>query len=194
MNFTNCNGVETSIVPSPHELANTDLVEEYQKLSTCYINQKEFIDQCRQQIYTLTQEKARTDNIMKDELQSVSESYDLELENVRKKCMADNKDLQNRLTTINVTNEKLESENERLKNELNEANNPLKFPVPVESKICDQDETVVSNKRIEYLERIETEYLTLIDDVSKLNSEKSELVSQLIQTEVIALYLLKKIF
>lgn len=189
MNFGSCDGVETSVVSSPHKLSTMDLVEEYQKLSISYNNQKELIDQCRQQIYKLTQEKTLADNIMKDELQSVTESCDRELENVRRRCMADNKDLQNRLSEMNVTNEKLECENERLKKELNAANNPLKCAVAAESKVCDKDETIVSNKRIEYLEKIETEYLTLIDEISKLNSAKSELASQLIQVEVISLYL-----
>lgn len=181
MNFEGFDMAEITIIQDPSSLSDFALAEQYQKLSTGYLKQKLLIDQFKQRIYTLEQEKRLMDNVLQDELQSVTENNDRELEHLKRKFVTENKDLHNRFAELNITIEKLELENEHLRSELKEAH---KQPLAPELKACNEDEIIESRKRIEYLEKIEADHFALVDEIVDFKSEKSQLISQIMQIEV----------
>lgn len=174
-----------SIVQNPETLSSSDLAEEYQKLSTCYVKQKQRIDQFMQQIYTFKRDKELKDKLLDQELQEITENYERELSDIKNKHVLECEELQNRLTDIRSTNERIELENQRLKSELEEKICQLEAKADsVEPKTCNDNETVVSNQRLEYLTKIESEYADLTEEFAQINSEKSQLKSRMAQIEV----------
>lgn len=169
---------------------NTELVNEYQNLSKICQEQKNKIDQYKQQIYTLNNEKNLKDNLLQDELQHIKGNFDSELDEVNRKNATEIKHLQNRLTAANLTLGKLELENEQLKNELDAAGNHSEVKNAAPSHVCNENEMIVSKKRIEFLEKNEMDYVELNANVAQLISEKSKLSSDILRLKVnIILYL-----
>lgn len=177
--------VDFDIVQDPSSLSKIALIEAYQNISSNVYKQKELIETYKQKIYTLEQEKALRDSVQQDELQTLTENYDRELENVKKKLFLENKDLQSRLTELCSTIEKLEVENEYLKNELETASKKSQATHVFEVKPCNENETVISNERFEHLERIEADHLILIGDIANMKDEICRVTSELTQKEVI---------
>lgn len=177
---------DVSIVENPQMLSIPDLAEEYQKLSTCYIAQKQRIDQYMQQIHILKQDKALKDKLLDQELQEITENYDRELKDAKNKHTLECEDLQNRLTEARMLNEKIVLENDILKSEFEEKINQLQAKTELGgAKACNDDETIVSNKRIEYLTKVESEYADLAEEVNQIKLEKFQLMSRIAQIEVI---------
>lgn len=180
MNFEN---IEIAVVQNPNSLSTEDLIEEYQKILGGYHKQKDFIDLYRQQIYTLKKDKELKDNLLKEELQLIAENYDRELTQTNKKYATDIADLQNRLTEKKNALEKFELENERLKKDMDTS---VDHPIisPLRLKTCDQNETIVSINRIEYLEKIEAHYAILVEEIAQVKCEKSEQSSKMAKMQV----------
>lgn len=168
----------------PSSLSKIALVEAYQNCSSCYYKQKELIEKYKQKVYTLEQEKTLRESVQEDELQTLAESFERELEIVKKKLKSENKDLQNRLTELCSTIEKLEVENEHLKCELETASKKSQIPQSSEVKACEPSKVVVSKDRIDHLERVEADQLILIDDIAHLKEEISRITSELTKKEV----------
>lgn len=121
---------------------------------------------------------------MTEELQLVSENYDRELIQNKRKYDTDIGDLKNRLTEGKHTIEKLETENERLKKMLDISVNKSANTIPT-IKVCDQNETIVPKYRIEYLEGIEIQYTILENEMTKLKCEKTDQQSKIQKIQVL---------
>lgn len=183
MNLEYCEDNDVSMVENPLELSMCDLVEEYQKVYRSYLRQKAWIDKYRQEIHVLKQDKALKESILEDGLQTISENYDLELADNKKKYLHEIEDLNNRLSEANINIQKLERENEYLKISPNDAVRPLKNVCP-ESKVCKENEIVVTIERIRYLEKLEDDFSALSDELMKIESEKSQIMSHVKFLEV----------
>lgn len=168
----------------PSSLSKIALVEAYQNFSSHHYEQRELIEKYKQKIYTLEQEKTLRDSVQQDELQTLAENFDRELENATKKLSIENKDLHNRLTELCSTIEKLEVENEDLKREVESASKKSQTTQSPEVKACERNEVVVTKDRIEHLERTEADHSILIDDIANLKNEISRITSELTQKEV----------
>lgn len=168
----------------PCSLSKIALVEAYQNISSNHYKQKELIEKYKQKIYTLEQEKTLRDSVQQDELQTLTENFDRELESVKKKLVIENRDLHNRLTVLSSTIEKLEVENEQLKNELETVTKKSQTTKPLEVKACEENEIVISKDRIEHLERTEADHSILIDDIANLKDKILRIKSELTQKEV----------
>lgn len=177
--------IEFTVVQDPFSLSKSALVEAYQNVSTYYNKQKESIEKYKQKIYTLEQEKALRERIQQDELQTLTENFDQELENVKRKFIIENKDLHSRLTELCSTIEKLEFENEHLKCELDRASKKSQATQSFEVNANKENEVIISKERIEHLERTETDYLILFDENANLKDEIFRATSELTQKEVI---------
>lgn len=184
MNLEYCEDNDVSMVENPLALSMCDLVEEYQKVYGSYLRQKAWIDKYRQEIHVLKQDKALKESILKEELQTISENYDLELADNKKKYLHEIEDLNNRLSEANINIQKLERENEYLKISSNDAvHRPLKNASP-ESKVCKENEIVMTVERIRYLEKLEDDFSALSDEMMKIESEKSQIMSHVKFLEV----------
>lgn len=185
MDLENYDALDVTIIQNPETLLAADLAEEYQKLSTCYVKQKQRIDQYMQQIYTLKQDKALKDKLLNQELQEITDNYERELSDTKNKHLLECEELQKRLTETRLLNEKIELENQRLKCELDEKIRQLQVKSDsAVTKTCKNNETIVPNKRIEYLTKIESEYADLAEEFSQITSEKSQLKSRMAQVQV----------
>lgn len=186
MDLENYNALEMTIVQNPQTLSAPDLVEEYQKLSTYYVKQKQLIDKYMQEIYTLKQDKALKDKLLNQELEEITENYDRELNITKSKHLLECEELQNRLTEARLMNDNIELENQRLKTELEEKIIQLQVKTDSgETKTCNDNETMVHKKRIEYLTKIESEYADLTEEIAQVKLEKSQLKSKITRIEVI---------
>lgn len=168
----------------PCSLSKIALVEAYQNISSHHYKQKELIEKYKQKIYTLEQEKTLRDSVQQDELQTLTENFDRELDDVKRKLSSENKDLHNRLSELCSTIEKLEVENEHLKSELKTASKKPQTTQSLEVKACEENEVVISKDRIEHLERAEADRSVLIDDIANLKDKISRITSELAQKEV----------
>lgn len=175
---------DIAIVQDPLSLTPSDLAEEYQKMSAHCLKQKGIIDKCMQQNYTLKQEKALKDSILQEELQVLAENNDRELADAKRKFTMETEDLQNRLKRTKESLEKAEAENECLKSDLKAATRQPQENPSNALKTCNENETIVSNKRMEHLEKIETERDELMDELAALRSDKSQLKQQITELEV----------
>lgn len=168
----------------PSSLSKIALVEAYQNISSHHYKQKELIEKYKQKIYTLEKEKSLRDSVQQDEIQTLTENFDRELEDLKKKLNIDNKDFHNRLTELCSTIEKLEVENEHLKRELETASKKTQSTQSPEAKACQENEVVISKDRIQHLERAEADHFILIDNVASLKDEILRITSDLKQKEV----------
>lgn len=185
MDLGNYGILEVSIVQNPQILSTSELAEEYHKLSTCYIVQKQRIDQYMQEIHTLKQDKVLKDKFLNQELQEITENYDRELDVAKHKHLLECEELQNRLTEARLVNEKIELENQQLKSEYEGKINQLQVKAALGGpKTCSNDEMVVSIKRIEYLTKVESEYADLTEELNKKKLENSQLMSRIAKIEV----------
>lgn len=192
MDLGNYDILEVSIVQNPQILSASELAEEYHKLSTSYIVQKQRIDQYMQEIHTLKQDKLLKDKLLNQELQEITENFDRELGVAKNKHSLECKELQNRLLGATQDKEKIELENQQLKSEYEEIINKLQVKAALEgTKTCSDDEMVVSNKRIEYLTKVESEYADLTEEYNRKKLENSQLMSRIVKIEVsVSLYIL----
>lgn len=189
MDLNSYDALEITIVPNPQTLSAPDLVEEYQKLSKYYVKQKQRIDKYMQEIYTLKQDKALKDKLLNQELEEITENYDRELNITKSKHLLECEELQNRLTKARLMNENIELENQRLKTELEEKISLLQLKTnPEETKTCNDNETIVPKKRIEYFTKIESEHSDLTEEIVQVKLEKSQLMSQITQIKVIHVF------
>lgn len=172
------------IEQDPCSLSKIALVEAYQNISSHHYKQKELIEKYKQKIFTLEQEKTLRDSVQQDELQTLTENFDRELESAKKKWSIENKDLHNRLTELCSMIEKLEVENEHLKSELETATKKSQATQSLEVKACDKNEIVISKDRIEHLERVEANHSILMDDAANLKDKILRITSELTQKEV----------
>lgn len=177
--------MEFTVVPDPFNLSKIALIEAYQNISTCYNNQKDAIEKYKQKIYTLQQENSLKDSIQQDEMQAITDNHERELENVKKKFIIENKDLHSRLTELYSTVEKLELENEHLKNDLETLKKKSQAVLALEMNNYKGHEVLISKERMNHLERIEADHLTLIDDNASLKDEIYRITSESTQTKVI---------
>lgn len=179
MNFAH----DTLEIQNLCELSNNELIEQYKELSSVYLKQRNAIDGYKQRIYKLEQDIHLKDNILEDELQSMSETHERELEDIRRKLIGENKDLNCKIAEQNVTLELLVQENENLKSELRII---VKQPTTVKTTLnnCDRDEIFLSKDRIEYLNKLETDHMILLDEIANLKSANSMITSQLVNAEV----------
>lgn len=182
------NGVE-----DPSSLPETAVLEAYKNAMTYCNEQTETIEKYKQKIYGLEQEKTLKDSVQQDELQVLTENFDRELENIKRKFSVENECLCNRLTELNLNIEKLELENEQLKFELESVTKKSQAVQAIENKSYKENEIVVSKSHIEHLERLEADYVILIDDKANLKDELFRLTSELSQKSVIYLYIVYKI-
>lgn len=86
-----------------------------------------------------------------------------------------------RLSEAKLTIGKLELENEQLKIELKTADN---VQHPIQPTIYNENDTLVPKERIEYMERLEVDFIDLKDELNQLRTEKSELLSKIAKFEV----------
>lgn len=192
MDLGNYDILDVSIVQNPQILSTSELAEEYHKLSKCYIVQKQRIDQYMQEIHTLKQDKVLKDKLLNQELQEITENYDRELDVAKNKHALECEELQNRLMEARLANEKFELENQQLKSEYEEKINQLQVKAALGvTKTCSDDEMVVSNKRIEYLIKVESEYADLTEGYNEKKLENSQLMSRIAKIEVnVSLYII----
>lgn len=176
--------MDFSVVTDPASLSKAELVEAYQNISVCCVKQKESIEKYKQKVYTLEQDKILKDSVQQDEIQALTDNNERDLENMRKKFIIENKDLHNRLTKLLSTVEKLELENEHLKCALSTAEKRPQIALAAERKSCKENEVVISIERMNHLERIEADHLTLIDDIDNLKEEIHRTSSELTQKKV----------
>lgn len=172
---------EIMILQNPSILSIHELSDAYQKLSICYSKQKNLLDQQRQQIYSLKQDKSLKDKILQEELELIKENYDHDIEKTKKKHLLKIEELQNRLMESRLVSEKLELENQSLKNELKLTYKQSKKP---EFQTFEQHEITISNNRNDYLNKIEVDYAMLVEDMVKLKLENSQLMSKVMDREV----------
>lgn len=184
MNFEDCNNVaEIAIEQNPFSMPVCELATEYQKLVKSYQGQKDIIEQYKQKIYTLSNEKKLQHNLLQDELQLIRENYDQELAETNKKNSTHIKDLQNRLTEAEFTIVKLELENEQLKIELRTADNQ-QVQNFAKLNICNQNDIIVPVEQIEYFEKLEIDFNSLKNELEQVRFAKSELSSKFSQLQV----------
>lgn len=182
MSYENIEDIDVSMVENPLSLSKSDLVEEYEKVYAYFLQQKTWIDKYRQEIHVLKKEKLLKENVLKDELQALSEIQEQQLVNYKKKYLLENEDLSNRLTEANNIIEKLQQDIEYKTNNSNAAAQNIQIISPPELKICDRNEIAIANARIAFLENIEINYL---DEKNKIQSQISELISRVMLLEVI---------
>ncbi|XP_031625911.1 protein Spindly [Contarinia nasturtii] len=183
MNFVNYDIADVEIVKNPSALSIHDLVEEYDKLTASYMQHKVLLDHCKQQVYTLKKEKDLKDKILNQELQVITENYEGELKETKIKHSIQIGELQSRLTDTRSALEKLELENQQLQNELTTTlNEQSSKPCPEQNTIS-ENETIVSKKRMEYLTKIENEFIQLTAELAQVKSEKAQLMSQVTQKQ-----------
>lgn len=183
MEFANCSDIDISYIENPMSLSMCDLVEQYHQVYVLYQKQKTQIDEYKQKVHVLKQDKALKEGLI-EELQTRSDEYDLELENTKQKYLFENKDLHNRLIETKDHLQKLQLENESLTNKLTVMNNQSHYISSSEINKCNENETTVTNERMEYLTNIENSYLELVEKIEKLEIENSQLSSQVIQLQV----------
>lgn len=172
-------GNELNLLLDPSSVSKVVLVEAYQNAATYFNRQKESIEKYKQKIYALEQEKNLKDSVQQDELQAVTENYDREVDNVKRKFTVENRDLHNRLTELTANIEKLEIDNEHLKCDLEAVNKRPQASQSVEMMASKENEAIISKERFEYFERLEADHLTLIDDKASLKAEVLQLTSEL---------------
>lgn len=178
MDFENITDIK--IPQDPTILSESELHERYIELVSVYSQHKNLIDCYRQRIYKLEQEKTLKDNVLQDELQSMEDNHEREMDEVRGKLAAENKELLSRIAKMNLTIDLLEQEIENLKSKVKEIQ---KQPSIVQKK-SNMNEVQVSRERIEYLNKIETEHINLVNEIDDLKTQKSQILSQLMQSQV----------
>lgn len=185
MDLDNYDALDVSILENPQTLLAPDLVEEYHKLSTCYIKQKQLIDRCMQEIFTLKKDKELKDKILNQELQEITDQHERELSDIKNKHLLEYEELQNRHAELRSVNEKNELENQHLKSELEAKIKQLQGKVETGgTKTFSDNETIVSKKRIDHLTKIESEYADLTEEIYQIKAEKSQLKSRITEIEV----------
>lgn len=184
MNSENYDSSDISIIQDPSILSIYELADEYQKLSTSYMQYKVLVDHCKQQVYSLKQDKELKDKILDQELQVLTENFESELKETKIKHSIQIGELQSRLTDARTAIEKLELENQQLQTELTSKVNELTLKPCPQSNVVNENETIVTKKRLEYLTKIETDFMELTEELAAIKSEKSQLMSQLAQKEV----------
>lgn len=180
--------MDTSIVLNPSILANDDLIEEYGKLSKIYLNLKVQIDVSAQENYELKRKMelvVAREQCLNDELQAIADNFNQDLSAERKKFSDEADDLRTRLKDAKTVNEELQEEIEQMKHDRDALKTNLDGRISIGmQQVFAPTDTVISNSRLEYLERLEFEHNDLTVEMDGLKLKCSEITSQLAQAEV----------
>lgn len=177
-----------TVVLKPKLLSTTDLIDEYETLSAKYLESKKQIDAFEQMVYGLKRKEelgVARETALTDELQSITDAHNDELEQVKRKYSLEMDEMRNRLNDEKLVKEHLESEIERLNNELALANKRLAEKSATETKPLDPNEVIVSIHRLEFLEQLEAAQEKRIGECAELNSQIGQLRLDLKRVKVI---------
>lgn len=170
------NTIEIKFLQDASILSRNELRELYTELASVYSQQQQIIDRYKQRTYKLEQENTLKDNVVED----MAEDHERELNEVRRELAGENKELLSRIAEMNLTIDGLKQENEYLKSEVEEIR---KKPSFVQKK-CNLNEVLVSTERMEYLNKIETEHILLVNEIDDLEIQKCQIMTQLMQSQV----------
>lgn len=183
MNFED-DAFDSEIVQNPATLSTNQLIEQYKELSSVYLNQRDLIDRYRQKIYKLEQDLSLKDNVLEDELQSMTENHNRELEDVRRKYMVEYKDLNCRIAEQNMIIESLIQENENLRSEHERRTIEKQPSTSTQLNNCNPNEIILSKDRIEHFKKVEADHILVLDQLTELKSANLAVTSQLVKAEV----------
>lgn len=173
------NSVNSTIISNPSSISASDLIDEYEKISLLYVKLKEQTDKCEQEIYQLKRNlelSGKRETYLNQELESIAELHDQELIDVKEKHLTETDDLRTRLNNACQTNGTLETELERLKNEMVnvEAEKATKTTMTCSCNVNLVNESILSSSRLEYLEKIESEHFNTFRELDEIKQQLME--------------------
>lgn len=178
---------DTTVVMNPAALSSSNLIEEYEKLSTKYLQAKVLVDRLEQEAYKLKRNSelsAVREATLNDELQSIAEVHKAELVEVKRKNTAELDELRNRVNDEEQTREHFEAEVERLNAEMRSLEQRLAEKSSVQEKSVKPNEIEIAIDRLQFLENLEIEHIKRLNDVSKLSDLVTNLKMKLSQLKV----------
>lgn len=179
---------DTTVVMNPSALSTSDLIEEYEKLSTKYLQAKNLVDRLEQQSYQLKRNAelgAVREATLHDELQSIAEVHNAELIEVKRKNALELDELRNRANDEKQSREHFEAEVERLNDELQCLEKRLAEKSTVQEKLLlKPNETEIAIDRLQFLENLEVEYMKRVNDFNELSGQVTNLKMELSQQKV----------
>lgn len=178
---------DTTVVMNPSALSPLDLVEEYEKLSTKYLQTINVIDRLEQEAYQLKRNSELStvrEATLNDELQSIAELHNAELVEVKRKHAHELDELRNRMNDEKQSREYFEAEIERLNGEIQSLEKHLVEKSSVQEKSVKPNETEIAIDRLQFLENLEVEHMKRVDDVNELSGQVTNLKIELNQQKV----------
>lgn len=176
---------EITIISNPSTLVMEDLIEEYEKISQVYCELKENNEKSEQENFQLARNlelSKKREIYLCQELESLTESHERESTDIKHKYSLETNDLRTRLTNVIETNEELENVIDRLKKEMVSLELVTKAKEPCECGTV-TDESVLSNSRFQYLEKLESDRLTMLQDMDDLKHKLMESIQCLARNE-----------
>lgn len=162
-------------------LSQSEIEESYKILLLDCKKQKQIIDQYRQKIYSLEQEKRIGENVLQDELQFTKDNFTADIKNIELKLNTEIKNLQNQNAELKLIIERLGQENAHVRDELKQQQ---KIVPNTDHKLDIKNNIFISKDRLENLEKLECKHSSLIDELESLKQSNSSLTSKLMETEV----------
>lgn len=164
---------EATIISNPSALDAEDLVDEYKKISYFYCKLKDNDEKCEQEIFQLKRSlelSEKREIYLCQEIESLTESHEKELTAMKHKYDIETYDLRTQLTHVEQANGELECEIDRLKVEkvATEIGSRMKSACECDTKA---NESVLSNSRFEYLEKLENDRTRMLLDMDELKEK-----------------------
>lgn len=176
---------EIEIISNPSALASEDLIDEYGKISQWYLKLKENVEKCEQEIFQLKRNvelSEKRETYLCQELESITESHEKELDDTKHKHNIESQDLRTRLKNITQANGELENEVDHLKSEMAaiELKSKTKAACECGTKM---NESIISNSRFEYFEKLENDRMSMLRDMDDLKEKLVDSMQKLARSE-----------